>query len=132
MLQVLLTLGCVMTSCHTNNVSDDQSSEFRTESIKIEPRKYNIGTISKNTKPIVDFKFSISNLCNDTLYITKITPACDCVEIYNAPNLLLPNAIDTIRGIVHLSHQIGHLNKVIYIECNNKTGLARIVGDVEE
>lgn len=131
MLQILLLLGGAMSSCNTKNESEYQSS-FRTQSLKIEPRKYNFGTVSKTTKSVVDFNFSVSNLSNDTLVITKIMPVCNCVEISNMPNILLPNSTDSIQGIVHLSHQIGHLNKVIYIECNHETGLARIVGDVEE
>lgn len=93
-----------------------------------------IGEINKRESDLVKpFSFKLENTGTDTITISDVEVACNCVTVEKYTDIISPDENGIVTGTINLSNQHGHISKAIFINYNDNNVLTlRIIGDIIE
>lgn len=81
--------------------------------IQLSENKFNLGKLQKGD--IVSRNVTITNLGNDTVYINKIVPSCECINAFMPKGYICPNKDNFIEITYTGDSTNGYFEKIINI-----------------
>lgn len=113
------------------NTSNVQSSQGI---MKIQPQKYNFGSVNKNIHEKVKHDIVLNNIGDKMITIKNVDVSCGCISAKVESNTILPGSSIKLTFEINTSNQLGYFNKVIYVDSDAKNSLEliRVKGEIVE